>query len=242
MGIDSRDEPGLHRPRVLPRENFAEGESCAQFCATLAQFRCSFAPELKYGAFDMETLAPDVPGSAEGATQAADSRRRSMIRALGEIPMFQGLSVRHLEILAAAALVSRFPAGKLIFHQGDPANRFFIIQRGQVNLIAEDFPDPCPFAVLRAGEVMGWSWLFPPHKWNFSARTVLPTDAIFFYGARLRQACADDHEFGFELMRRASAVVVQRLNSCRTDLIHARRQARSHIQVSNPVESNEYCI
>ena len=52
------------------------------------------------------------------------------------------------------------------------------------------------------GDLLGWSWMFPPYVWRFTARAVEPTDAIFFYGTILRQYCEKDHSLGYELFKR----------------------------------------
>jgi CRP-like cAMP-binding protein len=73
--------------------------------------------------------------------------------------------------------------------------------------------------ILGAGDVWGWSWLFPPYYRQFGARAVEPTDAIFIYGTPLREECESDQELGYELMKRVSAVMLQRLQATRRQLV-----------------------
>ena len=82
--------------------------------------------------------------------------------------------------------------------------------------------DGIPIQVIEAGDVLGWSWLFPPYSWRFDARTLEPVKAIFFYGTRLREHCEADHDLGYELMKRMAAVVIQRLQATREQLLQAR--------------------
>jgi hypothetical protein len=63
--------------------------------------------------------------------------------------------------------------------------------------------------------VLGWSWLFAPYYWRMDARAIEATNAIFFYGTRLRQEAEQDHDLGYELMRRVAAVAIQRLQAAR---------------------------
>ena len=67
--------------------------------------------------------------------------------------------------------------------------------------------------------MLGWSWLFPPYYWHFDARAVKPTTAIFIYGTRVRELCENDHDLGYELMRRTAEVVIGRLQSARRRLV-----------------------
>lgn len=139
---------------------------------------------------------------------------------IAELPFLAGLNSKHLQTLADNAMQSHFDTGELIFREGDPANRFYLIQRGQVAL--ESSPKDRPavrIQTIGAGDVLGWSWLFPPFYWHFDARALEPTSAIFFYGTRLREACESDHDLGYELMKRMAGVMLQRLQATRSQLL-----------------------
>lgn len=140
-------------------------------------------------------------------------------------PFLEGLSARHLEMLNNYAMKVEFEAGEPLFHEGDPANRFYLIMEGAVALECDTGEHrPVLIQTLGAGEVLGWSWLLPPYYWHFNAHAVRPTRAVFFYGTRLREECERDHHFGYELMKRTAAVVIQRLQSTRRRLMAARKQ------------------
>lgn len=135
-------------------------------------------------------------------------------------PFFQRLSPHHLEVLAGCAMQTKFRSNDLIFHQGDVANRFYLIEKGRVALEIER-PGHGAILVqtLGAGDTLGWSWLFPPHVWRFSARALEPTRAIFFYGTWLRDQCEQDPGLGEELMKRMAQVVVERLQATQLQLV-----------------------
>jgi hypothetical protein len=81
---------------------------------------------------------------------------------------------------------------------------------------------------IGAGDLLGWSWMFPPYVWHFTARATEPTDAIFFYGTILREYCERDHSLGYELFKRMSAVMVKRLQGARENMLvfHAHNAGR----------------
>ncbi len=139
-------------------------------------------------------------------------------------PFLHGLKPRHRQLLAESAIRTQYRAGDFIFQEGEPANRFYLIQSGHVSLESHlrDGP-PVEVQVIGAGEALGWSWLFPPCHWNFDARVLEPTTAIFFYGTRLRVQCEIDHEFGYELMKRVTQVAIQRLQHTRNQLLESCR-------------------
>ena len=146
--------------------------------------------------------------------------------ALGEIiaghRIFKDLEPRYLELLTTVAMFKEFAADEVIFREGDPANRFYLILDGEVAL--ESAPHDGPSVVLQTigrDDVLGWSWLFPPYYWHFDARAMVPTKAIFFYGTWLRENCERDHDFGYEMMKRMSGIMIERLQATRRKLAEA---------------------
>ena len=139
---------------------------------------------------------------------------------IAEHPFLKGMSAAHLKTLAASAMQSQFEAGEMIFREGDPANRFYLIQQGKVAL-ESNVRDRGPILIQNIGtrDVLGWSWLFPPYYWHFDARALEPTQAIFFYGTRLREQCEEDHDLGYDLTKRMAHVILIRLQSTRRQLL-----------------------
>ena len=152
-------------------------------------------------------------GLAEGAVESV----------IAGHPFLRGLKPEHLRLLADSAMRMRYKTGALIFREGDPANRFYLIEQGRVSLESHQ-KDVAPVAiqVIGPGEVLGWSWLFPPYYWQFDAQALEPTTAIFFYGTRLREQCEQDHSFGYEMMKRMTQVVIYRLQGARKQLLSKR--------------------
>ena len=136
--------------------------------------------------------------------------------AIAKHPFLAGVKPAHLRVLFQNAMRVHFKEGETIFREGDPANRFYLIETGKVSLETHVKEGPgLPVQTITAGDVLGWSWLFPPYYWQFDARALEPTTSIFFYGTRLREECEEDHDLGYELMRRMAAVVISRLQSTR---------------------------
>ena len=135
-------------------------------------------------------------------------------------PFFAGMSETHLAILSGASMSAEFQPGEVIIREGEPANRFYLIHTGEVDLLAEvPGRGMAPFQKLGPGSVLGWSWLFPPHIWRFSARAASPVTATFFYGTGLREHCEKNPVFGYELMKRVSKVTLERLQTARDELL-----------------------
>ena len=72
---------------------------------------------------------------------------------------------------------------------------------------------------LDPGEIVGWSWLFPPYVWHFDARAVDDVRAVAFDGACLRGKCDQDPVLGYALMQRVAHVMYERLQDARMRLL-----------------------
>jgi len=143
--------------------------------------------------------------------------------AIATNPFLLGMSDRHVRLLAGCANRIHFDEGHIIFRQGETANRFYLIEAGTVQLEAAAESDGRAILVdtIGSGELLGWSWLFAPYEWQFTARALTEIEAIFFYGTVLREYCETDPSLGFELFKRMSEVMVKRLQSTRARLVKA---------------------
>src|SRR6185437_8345200 len=116
--------------------------------------------------------------------------------------------------------------GQTILREGEMANRFYLVESGKIVLESgEGFGDPVVVETIGAGDLLGWSWMFPPYVWNFTARAIESTRAIFFYGTILREYCERDHSLGYELFKRMSPIMLRRLQAAREKMLslHARK-------------------
>jgi len=160
---------------------------------------------------------PLPPVAVRSSTTSTELLKAAPLAArIAQHPFLAGMAPEHLRILTATAMPVEFNAGQSIFRAGDVANRFYLIERGLVALGSQkEEDDPIRIKTIGAGEVLGWSWLFPPYYWHFDARALEPTKAIFFYGTRLREQCEQDRTLGFDLMKRVVQVVMKRLQATR---------------------------
>jgi CRP/FNR family transcriptional regulator, cyclic AMP receptor protein len=143
-------------------------------------------------------------------------------------PVFAGLPTAHLDLIAGCGANEHFAAGAQLFREGDQADRFFLIREGAVALEV-DAPGRGAVVIetLHRGDVVGWSWLFEPYRWQFDGRTSEPTRVVAFDGACLRGKCEADHELGYELMKRFAASITERLQATRLQLLDVYGHARA---------------
>jgi CRP/FNR family cyclic AMP-dependent transcriptional regulator len=135
-------------------------------------------------------------------------------------PFLAGMDRAQLALLTDCAMATHFIQGDAILQEGEFANRFYLIESGQVVLESSaGASEPLILERIGPGDLLGWSWMFPPHTWQFTARALEPTTAIFFYGTILREHCENDHSLGYELLKRMSAVMVKRLQAARRQML-----------------------
>ena len=67
---------------------------------------------------------------------------------------------------------SQFTAGQVIFEKGETANRFYLIESGRVALESSTLGEVVRIDEVGAGDLLGWSWIFPPYVWHFDARAI----------------------------------------------------------------------
>ena len=141
-------------------------------------------------------------------------------RIVADVPVLDGLDASTIALLAGCARNVRFAEGEILFRDGDRADTFFAVRHGSVAI--ETFVPargPLVIETVEAGEVIGWSWLFPPFRWHFDARALTEVRALGFDGACLRGKCDADPALGYELMQRFAGVMIERLQWTRLRLL-----------------------
>ena len=153
------------------------------------------------------------------------SDTESMATRVALHPFLAGMDRKDLALLTDCAMVVRFAPGQIVFREGESANRFYLIESGRIALqFAGASSGAADIETVHAGELLGWSWMFPPYAWHFTARAIEPTVAIFFYGTILREYCERNHSLGYELFKRMSAVMVKRLEAGRKKTVSSEPQ------------------
>lgn len=141
-------------------------------------------------------------------------------RILSEHPFLSGLDAEHVALLVGCASNVVFQKGEFIFREGEPANAFYIIRHGNVQ-VETHVPQKSAIVIQtrESGEVLGWSWLVPPYRWHFDARATELTRAIALDGKCLRGKCEEDHDLGYEIMKRFTLIIAERLEQTRLQLM-----------------------
>ncbi|WP_031110583.1 cyclic nucleotide-binding domain-containing protein [Streptomyces sp. NRRL S-146] len=131
-----------------------------------------------------------------------------------------GLTAGHRERLMSVAREVSFDTGTRIFEEGRRADRFWVVRTGTVAL---DLRVPGRRAAvvesLGHGELIGWSWHFPPHVWHLGAEAMSPVRAYEFDAQAVLNLCEEEPELGVMLVRNVAEVLAHRLEMTRGKLM-----------------------
>ena len=135
-------------------------------------------------------------------------------------PFLYGLGPGLIAAVEAASAERSYEAGELLLHEGHAADRFYLIFQGKVALEIETPERPrLTLQTVGPGEVLGWSWLLPPHHWQLDARAVKPTRALVVDASALRREFEARPEDGYHFLLRLLPVIAERLENTRVQLL-----------------------
>jgi CRP-like cAMP-binding protein len=113
-----------------------------------------------------------------------------------------------------------FPEDTRIFEAGGTADRFWVIRSGAVSLTQQvTSVQQVTVASLGAGDLLGWSWLFPPYEWDFGAEAFSPVRAYEFEARPVLKLCEEDPALGLTLVRIVAEILAHRLEMTRSRLM-----------------------
>ncbi|MCD6338936.1 MAG: cyclic nucleotide-binding domain-containing protein [Verrucomicrobia bacterium] len=167
-------------------------------------------------------------------------------RIVAEHPFWQGIDPQVIPSLVASAQINRYGVGKVIFQERQEARNFYLLHKGHVAV--ETFvpgEGVSVLTVLHPGEALGWSWLFPPYRWQFSARSVDATEVIVHSADQLRKLAQENPAFGKELVTRMAQVLLERLKATREKLEELRvPECGAHIDecLGEPEDADPYDV
>lgn len=110
--------------------------------------------------------------------------------AITEVELLRALPPTTQEKLAARSVVSTVPGGEVIVHQGDPADRFYVIVSGEVEVLV----DGTPVRVSSAGECFGEMGLMRRAPRNASVRALTDVCVVAVDGQAFVDAVSGNSE------------------------------------------------
>ena len=152
----------------------------------------------------------------------------NILDALRKSVVFQKLTNEQVKKLATIAAVETHPVGTLLYKEGDPASKFYVVVAGKVVLdmkceMGPLFPPrQVTVDVITKGESMGWSAVVDPYIFTMSCLCIDETRLVAVDAVKLREFIAQDCELGFEIMKAVAKLIATRLTHTRVLLIGER--------------------
>ena len=140
-------------------------------------------------------------------------------RIIREHPFFAGLNDAFVKLISGCAKNVRFEEGQYLFHQGEFADQFYVVRAGRVALQINSPQQTITIQTVGENEIVGASWLVAPYRWSFDARPLELVRALAFDAACLRGKCDEDHELCYELLKRFTPILIQRLQATRLQIL-----------------------
>jgi CRP-like cAMP-binding protein len=134
-------------------------------------------------------------------------------------PVLSDLEPADIDLMAGCGHNEVFAAGRYLARADETADRFYIVRQGKVALELHAPTGPLLIETLGAGDLVGWSWLFPPYRWTYDVEAIDQTRVTVIESACLRAKCDADPAFGYRLMKGFAQVVVDRLQATRFRLL-----------------------
>ncbi len=122
--------------------------------------------------------------------------------------------------IAGSAVVREFPAGTLLFREGEKNENLLIVSQGRVALDMY-VPGRGNIRVLSVGpgDMVAWSALLENGRMTASAVAVEDTQVVALPAADVLVACEIDPSFGFQFMRLVFVALAERLLATRLQLL-----------------------
>lgn len=124
--------------------------------------------------------------------------------------LFWGMDTDFISGLMDVSSKETHDNGSVLFSEGNPANRFYVMLRGRVRVdIGED--QLISYTVGHAGEAFGWSGLLERERFASSATCLEPTILLSFDVNDIQRLCEDNPVNGMILYKKLAGILGDRL-------------------------------
>ena len=152
------------------------------------------------------------------------STRPAILDAFQSHAFLRRLDDRCLMDLASGVLPFAVAADGYLGRAGEPARAFYLVQSGTVSIELEtEAGESIPIQKVGPGGVVGWSWVVPPYRWQFTCRAATPVTGLMFDADWLRGRCEANHELGYHLLRELIAGIAGQFEASRHELAQGLR-------------------
>jgi CRP/FNR family transcriptional regulator, cyclic AMP receptor protein len=125
-----------------------------------------------------------------------------------------------LKFLCECSSTQEIKKGQVLFRQGESADKFYVVRTGLISLQMPAILGPTlEIQSLDKDQILGWSWLISPYKWNFQTRAEEDSELLQFDGVAILARCEQEPAFGYELLKKFAALMSVGLNAARQKMM-----------------------
>jgi CRP-like cAMP-binding protein len=127
-----------------------------------------------------------------------------------EVELFKGIPSHIIDEIAELVTQESYPAGHVLFREGDFADYLYILEEGELDLTVKR-DKQLSFSVDKTGSVFGWSSLVEPNLYTAKAECVKESRVIKIDADRLMRVFQKHPAEGLTIMKRLAGVIATRL-------------------------------
>ncbi len=140
---------------------------------------------------------------------------------LDSITFFKDMPYPYVEKIMGMGEERFFKKDEWIFKAEEPAKEFYIIKEGNIALqISSSCENKKGLTIqkLERGDLLGWSWIIPPYKWNFDAIALVDSKLLHFPAEKVKNTIEEDPLLGYYIVLHLSYILSDRLKNTRLKL------------------------
>jgi CRP-like cAMP-binding protein len=120
---------------------------------------------------------------------------------LRRVPVFASLGDEDLRRVADVAVPRRFPAGKIVFREGDESNTCYLVRSGRARAIREHSDGrSITLATFGPGDIFGELAMFDNERRSATVETIEPTEVIGILGGDMRRLMREHPDISVKLV------------------------------------------
>ena len=145
---------------------------------------------------------------------------QSITEYLSAHEFFSEFSDDVLKFLCECSSMREIKKGQILFRQGEHADKFYIVRSERISIQMPAIMGPTlEIQAVEEDQVLGWSWLISPYKWNFQTKAEDDSELLQFDGTAILARCEQEPKFGYELLKKFAGLMSVRLNAARQKMM-----------------------
>ena len=145
---------------------------------------------------------------------------QSITEYLSAHEFFSEFSDDSLKFLCECSSTREIKKGQILFLQGEHADKFYVVRSGRISIQMPAIMGPTlEIQTVDEDQVLGWSWLISPYRWNFQTKAEEDSELLQFDGTAILARCEQEPKFGYELLKKFAGLMSVRLNAARLKMM-----------------------